>query len=199
MAELIPLEYRIRVARGRLISRWIMVFVVTVAASGATLLSTYIWKRQKAAECARLEQQYRDSAVLLKQYNDLRTKRDDLALRMRRMEDLRTDKVLVSLLNSVSSCFSEADCLDYVCVDARLPERKSADSRTPEPKYSVRIRGITVDDTTHSRLLERLTAIGKKSEPPITVPLGEKHLVQMFDGAVTSFDITCDQPQAKGG
>jgi hypothetical protein len=199
MAELIPLEYRIRVARRRLISRWTTAGIVAAAVAGASLLSTYMWRRQQAAECARLEQKYRDSTALIKQYNDLRAKREELAQRMQKMEDLRTDKVLLSLLNSVSSCFSESDCLEYVCVDAHPAEKRAGDSKNADPRYSVRIRGITVDDITHSHLLERLTATGKKSEPPINVPLGEHHLLQMLDGAVTSFDVTCDQPLAKGG
>jgi hypothetical protein len=199
MAELIPLDYRIRVARTRLISLWCTALIVTVAVAAAALLSTYVWKREAAIQYAKSEQEYRDRAVIIKQYADLRAKRDELAQRMRRLEELRTDRVLVSLLNNVSTCFSETDCLEYVCIDAHSPERKSADSRTLESRYSVRIRGITIDDSSHSRLLERLTAAGKKSEPPITVPLGEKHLLQMFDGVVTSFDITCDQPLAKGG
>jgi hypothetical protein len=194
MAELIPLEYRIGVARARLISRWSTVLVVTVAVAAAALLSTYLWKRRQAAEYARLELQYRDSSAFVQQYNNLRAKRDDLAQRMQKLEDLRHDRVLLSLLHSVSSGFAEADCLEYVCIDAHPPEKKPAGA-----KYSVRMRGITADDGSHARLLERLTDIGKKSQPPINVPLGEKHLFQLFDGTVTSFDITCDQPLAKGG
>jgi hypothetical protein len=199
MAELIPLEYRIRMARRRLVSRWSTVLIVTFAVAAASLLSTYMWKRQQAAVCARLEQQYRDNSVLLKHYNELRARRDDLSLRMQKMEDLRNDRVLLSLLNTVSSCFSESDCLEYVCIDAHLADKKPGDPKTADPRYSVRLRGITLDDTTHSHLLERLTSTGKKSELPVNVPLGEKHLLQMLDGSVTSFDITCDQPLAKGG
>jgi hypothetical protein len=199
VAELIPLEYRIRVARGRLVSRWITVLIVMFAVAGAALLSTQMWKRKQTAECARLELQYRDSAVLIKQYNDLRAKREDLLQRMERMEGLRNDKVLLSLLNSVSSCFSEYDCLEYVCIDAHPTDRKTGDPKNAAPRYSVRLRGITVDDTSHSHLLERLTAVGKKSDIPVAVPLGEKRLSPMLDGSVTSFDITCDQPLAKGG
>jgi hypothetical protein len=198
VAELIPLEYRIRAARRVLIRRWIMVGTMTAVAAGAMFASTYMWKRQQAAECARLEQQYRDNSVLIKQYNDLRGKREDLSARMRKLEDLRNDKVLLSLLTSTVSCFAESDCLEYVCVDAYPGERRP-DAKNAEPRYSVRIRGITVDDTSHSQLLERLTATGKKSDPPVKVPLGEKRLLPMFDGAVTSFDITCSQPLAKGG
>jgi hypothetical protein len=199
MAELIPLEYRIRVARARLISRWFLVLIVTAGAAAAALVSTYVWRRQAAQQYARAVQEYQDKADILKQYGDLRAKRDDLAARMRRLQDLRTDKVLVSLLNNVSSCFSEADCLDYVSIEAHPADGKSGDSRTVESRYSVRVRGITVDDTSHSHLLERLTVTGRKSDPPIQVPLGEKHLLQMLDGVVTSFDITCSQPLAKGG
>jgi hypothetical protein len=199
MAELIPLEYRIRKARATLISRWIVVSVVTTVAAGTALFSVYLWRHQQAVEFAGLERQYRDQAVQIKQYNDLKARRDDLAARMRYMDDLRSDTILLSLLNNVSSCFSSADSLNYVCVDAHPPERRPGDPNdAAPPKYSIRISGITVDDTSHSHLLERLTATGKKSDPPIKVPLGEKHLMQMLDGAVTSFDITCDQPLAKG-
>jgi hypothetical protein len=199
MAELIPLEYRIRKVRAALISRWIMVFVVTIAAGATALLSSYLWKQRQASEYARLEKQYRDKAVQIKQYNDLKIKRADLASRMEKMEDLQSDKVLLSLLNTVSICFSDSDSMDYICVEAHPTDRRSNDPKKAEPKYWVNVRGITVDDTSHSRLLERLTAAGMKSDPPIKVPLGEKHLLQMFDGAVTSFDITCSQPVAKGG
>jgi hypothetical protein len=194
MAELIPLEYRIRVARRALIRRWGFVAALVAAVAGAGLFQSYMWKLARAAEYAKLEQQYRDSAVLIKQYNDLHAKRDDLAARMKKMEDLRHDTVLLSLLNSVSTGFSDSDCLQYVHIDAHPNEKKPEDNR-----YSVRIRGITASDTSHSRLLERLTDIGKKSQPPMVVPLGEKHLTNLFDGEVTSFDITCEQPLAKGG
>ena len=194
MAELIPLEYRIRVARRQRIRRWGFVLGLTVAAAGAGLFQSFMWKRDQAAEYARLERQYRDSAVLIKQYNDLHAQRNDLAARMKKMEDLRDDKVLLSLLNNISTGFSDDDCLEYVLVDAHPPDKKAEDAR-----YLVRIRGVTANDTTHSRLLERLTDIGKKSQPPMVVPLGEKHLTNLFDGEVTSFDITCEQPLAKGG
>ena len=194
MAELIPLEYRIRVARRRLIHRWGIVVGLAVAAAGAGLFQAYMWKRGQTAEYARLERQYRDSAVLIRQYNDLHARRDDLAARMKKMEDLRGDTVLLSLLNGVSSGFSDNDCLQYVHIEAH-----PADKKPQEARYSVQIRGISASDTTHSRLLERLTDIGKKSRPPIVVPLGEKHLMLLLDGEVTSFEITCEQPLAKGG
>ena len=194
MAELIPLEYRIRVARGELIRRWGFALALAAAIAGGGLFQSYMWKRGKAGEYARLEQQYRDGVVLIKQYNDLHAQRDDLAARMRKMEDLRNDKTLLSLLNSVSTGFSDNDCLEYVHIEAHPADKKPEDGR-----YTVRIRGITASDTSHSRLLERLTDIGKKSQPPMVVPLGEKHLTNLFDGEVTSFDITCEQPLAKGG
>ena len=194
MAELIPLEYRIRVARRQLTRRWGIVVGLALAAAGAGLFQAYMWKRGQAAEYARLERQYHDSAVLIKQYDDLHARRVDLAARMKKMEDLRNDAVLLSLLNSVSSGFSDDDCLQFVHVEAH-----PADKKPEEARYWVQIRGISASDTTHSRLLERLTDIGKKNRPPIVVPLGEKHLMLLLDGEVTSFDLTCEQPLAKGG
>jgi hypothetical protein len=194
MAELIPLEYRVGVARRRLISRWITVGIIAAAIAASSVASTFVWKRQQAVRYADLARQYREAEVHIQQYSDLKARRDDLAQRMKRMEDLQSDQVLLSLLRNVSTGFSDSDCLEYICIDAYPGDKKSSDSR-----YSVRLRGITLDDTSHSRFLDRLTDIGKKSQPPLRVPLGEKHLLLMLDGQVTSFDIICDQPVAKGG
>jgi hypothetical protein len=193
MAELIPLEYRIHVARHRLISRWLTAGIVVAAIAATALVSIYLWNRRQSTQYARLEAQYRDSAIYIKQFNDLKTRRGNLADRMRNMEDLRTDQFLLTLLHNVSASFSDEDCLHYICVDAYPAEKKNADS-----KYSVRVRGITIDDLSHSQLLDRLTDMGKKSKPPLRVPLGEKHLQSILNGNVTAFDILADQPLAKG-
>jgi hypothetical protein len=194
MAELIPLEYRIRVARSALISRWATVLIVTVAILGVWVLQTYMWKRKQAAEYNRVAQLYNDKSVFLKQNAELRARRDDLAARMRKIEAIQGDKTLLTLLSSAAGGFSDKDSLEYIRVDAHPTEKKPENAR-----YFVRLRGVTMNDTTHSQLLERLTEIGKSSPLPLVVPLGEKHVAPMFDGEVTFFDITCDQPVAKGG
>ncbi len=192
MAELIPVEYRIRVARAALVSRWSTLLIITVAVAAVALLQTYMWRRKQAAEFARLTRQCQDNAVFLTEYNDLRARRDDLAGRMKKMEDLQGDKVLLALLTGVSGGFAESDSLEFLRVVAHPADVKPADAR-----YSVRIRGITANDTSHSRFLERLTQIGKSPRLPLIVPLGEKHLTTLLDGEVTSFDITCEQPLVK--
>ena len=53
MAELIPLEYRIRAARRDLIRRWGIAVGLALAVAGAGLLQSYMWKRGKSAEYAR--------------------------------------------------------------------------------------------------------------------------------------------------
>jgi hypothetical protein len=193
MAELIPLEYRIQVARHRLISHWLTAGIVTAAIAATALFSTYMWKRRQTTEFARLERQYRESAVHIQQFNSLKAKRDNLADRMKKIGDLRSDQFLLSLLHNTSAAFSDSDCLQYICVDAYPGETKKND-----PKYSVRVRGITVDDQSHSQLLDRLTDLGKNSKPPLRVPLGEKHLQVVLNGNVICFDILADQPLAKG-
>jgi hypothetical protein len=194
MAELIPLDYRVRIARKRLISRWTTVGIIAAgfAISGLTL--AYHWSHQQSAKFADQERKFREGQVYVKAYADLKARRDDLAQRMKKMEDLQDDRVLLSLLHNVSTGFSDADALEYICIDAYPAEKKGA-----EPRYSVRVRGITADDSSYSRFLDRLTDIGNNRQTPLRVPLGEKHLLLMLDGQVTSFDITCDQPVAKGG
>lgn len=193
MAELIPMEYRIRIARGQLISRWTTTVIVIAAIAAAGVIHTYLWKRKQTNEYTSLQQQYREDAVLIQRYSDLHARRADLAARMMKMEDLQTDKTLLAILNNVAGGFSDADCLEYVRIDAHPMDKKPQEAR-----YSVRLRGITANDTTHSTFLERLTDIGRKAQPSLVVPLGEKHVTPLLDGEVTSFDITCEQPLAKG-
>jgi hypothetical protein len=110
---------------------------------------------------------------------------------MTRMEQLRGDKILLSLLKNVSEGFSNKDCLQYIRVEAHPADPKA------EEKYLVRIRGITTNDTTHSELYQRLTEIGKKTLPALAVPLGEHHVMSVLDGEATFFEFTCQKPAPK--
>ena len=195
MAELIPLEYRIQAARQQLVSRWITVGVVAAAVAGAGLVTALGWRTRQAGTLATLQKQYQSKEVLIAHAKDLEARRASLAERSHKLSSLQNDNVLLSLLGIISRSFSDNDCLQYVDVEAHdtQPGAKVVDNT-----YSVRIRGITASDSTHSRLLENLTQTGKKAAPPIDVPLGEKQLKTVLDGEVTVFDITCKQPQTKG-
>ena len=193
MAELIPLEYRIQVARKALLRRWSVLVAATAAVAVAWVLQTYLQRHQQAREFAKVSQEYQAKSVNLAQFNDLRARRDTLAQRMKNIEDIQGDKVLLSILAGVSGGMESKDTLNYLQIDAHPSDKKPEEAR-----YSVRIRGITANDTTHSQLLERLTNIGKAAPFPLVVPLGEKHVSKILDGEATSFDITCQQPVAKG-
>ena len=199
MAELIPLEYRLNIMRQRLIGRWAIVNVLVAAVAGAGLFFAYHWQQQRASELDALSKTYQKKSELIKQAKDLQTKRIDLAARMQKMQELRDDTILQSLLKNVSESFTDSDSLKYLRIDAHPQVLTGQRGEKGDPnRYSVRIQGITKNDSTHSQLLERLTDVGKKSVVPFSVPLGEKRIETVLDGEATLFDITCDKLAAKG-
>jgi hypothetical protein len=187
MAELIPLEYRVAVARKILLGRWMVAGTLVVLLAVGGLAYTYMWKRHQADACAGVQREYQKAAVLLTEARQLQTSRDALAARMARIQRIESDAVLRSLLANVAAACSEDDCLKFIRVEAHPAEAKADDAH-----FQVQINGFTVDDTSHSRLLDRLTDIGRRSQPPLKVNLGEKHLAPLRDGEVTSFDLTCE-------
>lgn len=189
MAEMIPLEYRVSVARKSLIGRWITVGVLAVATAAAGVTYTYMWRKKQSDELTKTQAQYVISTALLKASRDVQASRDVLANKMIHMEQLQNDTLLLSLLKNVSLSFSDDDCVKFIRVDAHLADQKPDDTR-----YQVRMYGITRDDTTHSKLLDRLTEMGKTAQPPLKLNLGEKHKTPILDGEATFFDLTCDTP-----
>jgi hypothetical protein len=199
MAELIPLEYRIQVARRRHISRWTMALIVTVLMVGGVLAYTVAWQQRQARELARLSDEFRAKSAVIAQAKELQSKRLDLAARMQKMQQLMDDKTLLSLLRNVSEAFSSSDMLSYISIDAHGGPRQSVPKTQEDYKYSVRLTGVTASDTSHADLISRLTEIGKKSSPPIEVNPESLRRENLYDGQVMRFQITCGKPEAKGG
>jgi len=187
MAELIPLEYRVTIARKILIRRWIIAGVLTALTAFGGLTYTYMWKRQQTKAYTEMQRQYDKTTALLQLAKHMQEQRTELAAKMARIENLQHDTLLLQLLRGVSGGFSDSDCLKFIRIDAHLPS-----ARPDDVKFQVQLRGYTVDDTTHANFLDRLTDIGRKSTPPIKVNLGEKHRMPMVDSIVTAFDLTCD-------
>jgi hypothetical protein len=187
MAELIPLEYRISTARKGLIRRWIITGALAVVVCAAAVTYAGLWKGKQKTAYDTMQRDYREGAAILGQARGLQASRVELAARMARIGQLENDTVLLTLLKNVASSLSDDDCLKFINVDAHVGDPKSDGN-----KYQVQIHGITRDDTSHAALLDRLTDIGKKSQPPLKVNLGEKRLVQFLDGEATSFDLTCE-------
>jgi hypothetical protein len=196
MAELIPIEYRIEVARQALVKRWIFAGALVTVAAAAALVGAYAWQREKARIFEAQNQEYQKKLELVKQAQEIQHQRETLAARMQKLQALRDDNVVLSLLKSVTDSVSDSDCLSYLQINANLKD--AAQVKNAAASYRVRLEGITNNDSTHSKLLERLTETGKKADPPVEVPLGEREQRKVMQTEVTYFDITCAAPGARG-
>ena len=192
MAELIPVEYRIEVARHALVRRWLFVGALTTVAAAGALVGAYGWQRNKARAFEAQNQEYQKKLELVRQAQEIQHQRESLAARMQKLQALRDDNVVLSLLKTVAQSVSDNDCLRYLRIEAN--DKESAQGKGTAPSYRVRLQGITSSDSSHSRFLERLTEAGKKSTPPIDVPMGEREQRKVMNTEVTFFDITCEPP-----
>jgi hypothetical protein len=197
MAELIPLEYRIQVIRGRLVGRWLTVGVLAALVSGGSVVSTLMWKQRQTAAYDALAAERQAKSVLIAQAKELRERRLDLAARMQKMQELQNDKVLLSLLRNISDGFSASDCLEFINVEAHGARTAGERRESDEKAYAVRINGITANDTSHADLLNRLTEIGARSDPPITITPESLKRENLLDGQVMRFQILCERPKPK--
>jgi hypothetical protein len=193
MAELIPLEYRVRMARRRHVRHWAGIVAAVAVLSGASLTYAYLWQRQHAQAFADASAQYRAKAALLEQAKDLRGRRQDLAAKMQKMQELREDAVVLSLLRNVSGAFTAADALESITIDARPGQGRTG---AGGQKYTVQLTGITATDGTHADLLSRLTAIGAAADPPLAVTPESLRREPLFDGQVMRFVISGEKPAA---
>jgi len=172
--------------------------VLTALVAGGSLGYAYSWKQGKAAAYEALSRDFQEKSVLIQQSKELRARRLDLAARMQKMQELMDDRILLSLLRNISEGFSSSDCLEYVSIEAHATATsKDAKEANGEEKYSVRINGVTANDTSHADLLNRLTEIGAKSNPPIVITPESLKREKCLDGQVMRFQILCEKPKPK--
>jgi len=196
MAELIPIEYRLRVAQRQQLAKWAAVAALAAIVAAVGLSAVYGWERKCAYEHDYLNAQYRDKSALITRSEDLRSSRQDLANRMQKIQKLMDDKTLLSLLRNISQGFSQKDCLEYVNIDARADDNGNPTRTEPgEGRYIVRITGITENSTS---LADLMTRLGKNANPPVNVVLQSSRREQVLDGQVMRFEIVCQQPDSKG-
>ena len=197
MAELIPLQYRLRVATRKRLTAWIAGAVVAVLLCGATLAYAFAWERQRTMEYNALREQHRDKSVLIAQSETLRARRENLAERMQKIQQLMDDHLLLTLLRNVAEGFSANDCLESIQVDARgTTRRDTADKPAAGPDaYVVRISGVTANSSTLAELMTRLT---RQSNPAMNVGLESSRRDTYLDGQVMRFQIVCEKPDNKG-
>lgn len=202
MAELIPIEYRLRTAQKQQLEKWMLVGVVALGVSLASLTYTFLWERQRVAEHSALAEQLQQKSSAIGQSQQVLAARQELADRMQQVEQLMDDKMLLSLLRNISEGFASTDCLEYIAIDARgkkgevvkdKGKEKAASGR--EEHYMVRITGITTNSATLSDLVTRLS---RQTSPAMNVVLESSHREKLYDGQVMRFEISCEQPGGKG-
>jgi hypothetical protein len=132
---------------------------------------------------------------MITQSDQLRARRQDLADKMQRIQELMDDKMLLSLLRNISGGFSGNDCLEYVSVNAHAIKNPAENKDGDANLYTVRIHGITKDSAS---LAELMTRLGQQSSPAMNVVLESSHRRSVVDGQVMSFEILCEKPSNKG-
>jgi hypothetical protein len=197
MAELIPLDYRLGEMRRRLIGRWAAVAVVAALVAGGSLAWTYAWSQKQQVAFDERSHELQAKSVLIAQAKELRERRLDLAARMQKMQELMDDRVLLALLRNISDGFSSSDCLEFISVEAHNARPTGNEKSTDDKAYAVRISGVTANDTSHADLLNRLTEIGAKSDPPIMITPESLKRENLMDGQVMRFQILCERPKTK--
>lgn len=192
MAELIPLEYRLRVAQRQHLGRWLVTGFLVLALAGVSLAYAFAWERRQSAAYESLLNEYKQKSTLITRSQELRAKRQSLADRMGKIQQLMDDKTLLALLRNISMGFSENDALEYIHVDARGTSKPNA---TEGQTYIVRLNGITTNSST---LAELMTRLSKQTVPPMNVQLEMSRRENMLDGQVMKFQIICEKPDNKG-
>jgi hypothetical protein len=197
MAELIPTEYRLRHALQQQMAKWVIGGVLTVAVAGSGLAYAAMWKGSRQREAAKLAAEFHEKSTLITRSQELRTKRQDLANRMQKIQELRDDKVLLELLRGIADSFSTDDCLETVKIDAHgaKPDSSPGGAAASDDRYAVHLSGITTNSTTLAALMTRLT---KQNNPPVNVVLENSHRDKLLDGQVMRFQIVCEKPAPKG-
>jgi hypothetical protein len=207
MAELIPLNYRLRMAQRRHLQRWMLVGVVAAAVSLASVTQAFLWQHKQVARYNELNAQVQEQSSALVKSQQVVASRQDLANRMQKIDQLMDDKTLLALLRNISEGFSGSDCLEYINIDARgksvaQPAEKTDNGKpappaaTIEDRYVVRISGITANNATLKDLVDRLS---ERASPAMTVSLESSRRENMFDGQVMRFEIVCQKPRELKG
>ena len=186
MAELIPVQYRVRVAQRAVLLRGVVYGAVVLAAAGVCAVCAWNWQHKQAAALADLQTEYQERSSLIESAKDMRKKWQELQQRRDRIAKLRDDSTLLSLLNHVSKATREYDCLEQVQIDARKSASGDKDS------YFVRLTGVTSDPAGLAAYMKRLS---EESNPPINVILESSKREAFFDGYVLRFHILCERPQ----
>jgi hypothetical protein len=190
MAELIPLEYRIANAQHAAIRRWGIVLGLTAVVAAGSFGWVLKWQREQLAEYNRINADFNAKSVKKLDARQLLDRRAELATRMSTVQNLSQDDVLLAMMRNVTAQFSDNEVLDYLAIQAHA--RPGADKS--QTRYYAKVNGETVNDSTRSELVDRMTKTAKQAVPSMTVSAESTSVAKILDGEAVRFQISCDEP-----
>jgi hypothetical protein len=194
MAELIPMQYRLRTAQKQHLNKWVLIGVVAVGLSLASLTYAYMLQRRETSVLSAGKAQVQQKSIAISESRQVLGRRQALAIRMQKVEQLMDDRTLLALLRNISDGFAATDCLEYISIDAK-PRAKEKETAPVDGSYVVHIVGITASNTTLADLVTRLS---KQTTPAMNVVLQSSHRETLQDGQVMRFEIQCEKPAPSG-
>jgi hypothetical protein len=206
MAELIPVQYRLRTAQKQHLEKWMLIAIVAVGVALAGVTYTYMLARHEKSAMLARQTEYRQKASAIDQSRQVLARRQELANRMQKVEQLMDDKTLLSLLKNISEGFASSDCLEYINIEAKAKDgektndngkdkNKDKDVALANGNYVVHITGITSNSATLADLVNRLS---HQTTPAMNVVLESSHRETLMDGQVMRFEILCEKQAQKG-
>jgi hypothetical protein len=199
MAELIPVNYKLRVAQKEHVGHWITCGILAVIVCAGALAYTYMWRRQQAVAHEIIQVQYQDKASLMLKAEEMQARRAELASRMQQVQHLMDDKMLLSLLRNVSEGFGPLDCLEDVSIEARAAKPAGDKPGVHQSPYLVHVTGITANSSTLAELMTRLSRRNLAgAQTSMNVVLEASHREKLLDGQVMRFQILCHETPEKG-
>ena len=192
MAELIPLEYRIADAQRVLIRRWGIVLGLTALVAAGSFGWVFNWQRQQLAAYTQIDREFNQKSVKKLDARQLIDRRAALARKMTTIEDLGKDDLLLAMMRYVTSQFSEVEVLDNLAIQAHAHVGENGGRG-----YFAHVTGVTVNDSTRSELVDRMTKSAKQSVLPMTVSAESTSVIKLLDGEAVRFEITCEEPAAR--
>lgn len=197
MAELIPLNYRLRVASRRRIERWVLASLLTSGVCAAIFLSCLSVNIRARAVQAALHSEHTNLLPVLNRANEFCIRRAVMAERMATIQRLRDDKTLLAALTEISNGIStEVDHLDYIHLSNSVESPEADKDKKILPGTVAKITGITDNSTTMGELMTRL---GQQTPSHMGVVLESSRSEKLLDGHIMRFQLTCQRALGPNG
>jgi hypothetical protein len=194
MAELVPNQYRLRIAHKACVAQWIIRGALVMGLCLAILAYTFLWQRRQSALHDSLIAQYEEKSALIHKADELCIRRLELASRMQQVQQLMDDKMLLTLLRNIADGFGTSDCLEYIHIDARTDPKSKSSGKATKSSYAVQIIGITSNSTTLADLMTRLSRRNASTTMNVVLESSNRDT----DKQVMRFRLLCEQAPEKG-